>query len=82
VNLKPKRALPRILPRQGSVVHREVVEKVPMGSEGVFKRSKRTEIVQRPELSYGDLLAGICELLDRARRMSVRSINSILTAAL
>ncbi len=28
------RALPRIVPRRGSVVHREVVEKVPMGWEG------------------------------------------------
>ena len=28
------RAMPRIVPRRGSVVHREVVEKVPMGWEG------------------------------------------------
>jgi hypothetical protein len=28
------RAMPRIVPRKGSVVHREVVEKVPMGWEG------------------------------------------------
>ena len=26
--------MPRIVPRKGSVVHREVVEKVPMGWEG------------------------------------------------
>lgn len=29
-----ERALPRIVPRRGSVVDREVVEKVPMGWEG------------------------------------------------
>ena len=28
------RTVPRIVPRKGSVVHREVVEKVPMGWEG------------------------------------------------
>ena len=28
------RAMPKIVPRRGSVVHREVVEKVPMGWEG------------------------------------------------
>ncbi len=44
------------------------------------KRSKRSEIVQRPEPSYGDLLTGISGLLDQARRTSARSINSILTA--
>ncbi len=30
------RAVPRIVPRKGSVVHREVVEKVPMGWEGTL----------------------------------------------
>ncbi len=28
------RAVPRVVPRRGSVVHREAVEKVPMGWEG------------------------------------------------
>ena len=44
------------------------------------KRSKRTEIAQRPEPGYGDLLTGISDLLDQARRMSARSVNGILTA--
>ena len=43
------------------------------------KRSKRLNIVQRPEPGYGDLLTGISDLLDQARRMSARSVNSILT---
>ena len=44
------------------------------------KRSKKTEIVQRPEPDYGDLVTGISDLLEHARRMSARSVNSILTA--
>jgi len=28
------RVIPKIVPRKGSIVHREVVEKVPMGWEG------------------------------------------------
>jgi predicted nuclease of restriction endonuclease-like (RecB) superfamily len=45
------------------------------------KRSKKTEIVERPEPGYGNLLTGISDLLEHARRMSARSVNSILTAA-
>ena len=41
------------------------------------KRSKRGEIVQRGESSYGDLLTDISGLLDQARRMSARSVDSI-----
>jgi predicted nuclease of restriction endonuclease-like (RecB) superfamily len=44
------------------------------------KRSKKTEIVQGPVADYGSLLTGISDLLEHARRMSVRSVNSILTA--
>ena len=44
------------------------------------KRSKRTEIVPRPEPDYGSLVTGISDLLEHARRMSARSVNSILTA--
>jgi predicted nuclease of restriction endonuclease-like (RecB) superfamily len=44
------------------------------------KRTKKTELVQRPEPRYGDLLTGISDLLEHARRMSARSVNSILTA--
>jgi predicted nuclease of restriction endonuclease-like (RecB) superfamily len=44
------------------------------------KRSKRTEIVPRPEPDYGSLVTGISDILDQARRMSARSVNSILTA--
>jgi len=31
------RAVPRIVPRKGSVVHREVVEKVPSGFQEITK---------------------------------------------
>ena len=44
------------------------------------KRRGKTEIIQRPEPGYGDLLTGISDLLEHARRMSARSVNSILTA--
>ena len=44
------------------------------------KRRKTSEIITRPEPAYGSLLAGISDLLDQARRMSARTINSILTA--
>jgi len=44
------------------------------------KRSKKTEIVERPEPDYGNLLTGISDLLEHARRTSARSVNSILTA--
>ena len=44
------------------------------------KRSKKTEVVQTPGPEYGDLLAGISDLLERARRMSARAVNSIITA--
>jgi predicted nuclease of restriction endonuclease-like (RecB) superfamily len=44
------------------------------------KRSKKTEIVNRPVPDYGSLLTGISDLLEHARRMSARSVNSILTA--
>ncbi len=42
------------------------------------KRSKKTEIVQRPEPSHGDFLTGISSLLGQGRRMTARSVNSIL----
>ena len=45
------------------------------------KRSKKTEVVQTPGPDYGDLLAGISDLLEQARRMSARAVNSIITAA-
>ena len=44
------------------------------------KRSKKTELAPRPEPDYGDLVTGISDLLERARRMTARSVNSILTA--
>ncbi len=45
------------------------------------KRSKKTEIVPRPEPDCGSLVTGISDLLEHARWMSARSVNSILTAA-
>ncbi len=45
------------------------------------KRSKKTEVVEKPGPDYGDLLTGISDLLDRARRMSARAVNNIVTAA-
>jgi predicted nuclease of restriction endonuclease-like (RecB) superfamily len=44
------------------------------------KRSKKTQVICRPEPEYGSLLTGISDLLDQARRTSARTINSILTA--
>lgn len=44
------------------------------------KRSRKTVTVERLEPDYGGLLAGITDLLEHARRMSARSVNSILTA--
>jgi hypothetical protein len=44
------------------------------------KRGKKTEVSCRPEPEYDGLLMGICELLDRARRMSARIANNIITA--
>ena len=43
-------------------------------------QQKKAEVVQRPGLDYGDLLAGISDLLERARRMSARAVNNIITA--
>jgi predicted nuclease of restriction endonuclease-like (RecB) superfamily len=45
------------------------------------KRGKTTEIIVPQAGGYGELVAGISELLDRARRTAVRSVNGILTAA-
>ena len=45
------------------------------------KRSKKTEIVQTSGPEYNDLLTGISDLLEQARRMSARAVNSIITAA-
>ena len=44
------------------------------------KRKKHTEISAQPEQDYGILVSGISDLLDQARRMSSRAVNSILTA--
>lgn len=44
------------------------------------KRPKRTEIITTPGQGYAVLLTDISALLERARRMSARSVNSILTA--
>jgi hypothetical protein len=44
------------------------------------KRRKSTESVPAVGANYGDLLTGISDLLDQARRMSARAVNSILTA--
>jgi len=44
------------------------------------KRKKHTAISGRPEPGYGVLVSGISGLLDQARRMSSRAVNSILTA--
>jgi predicted nuclease of restriction endonuclease-like (RecB) superfamily len=44
------------------------------------KRSKKTEIEPRPEPGYDHLLSGISDILERARRMSARAVNNILTA--
>lgn len=46
----------------------------------MVKRRKSTELVRRPEPGYGDLLTGISDLLDQARRGVARSANAILTA--
>jgi len=46
----------------------------------MVKRRRKSEIVERPEPDYGGLLTGISDLLEHARRMSARSVNSILTA--
>lgn len=43
------------------------------------KRSRKTEIVPKHEAGYDDLLIAVSNLLERARRMSARSVNSILT---
>ena len=42
-------------------------------------RSEKAVVVPPLEPGYGELLIGISELLERARRMSTRSVNSILT---
>jgi predicted nuclease of restriction endonuclease-like (RecB) superfamily len=44
------------------------------------KRNRKMEIVPKTEPRYDELLSGISDLLERARRMSARSVNSILTA--
>jgi hypothetical protein len=44
------------------------------------KRSKKAQMMQRPEPEYGGLLTGISDLLDQARRMSARTVNNVLTA--
>jgi predicted nuclease of restriction endonuclease-like (RecB) superfamily len=43
------------------------------------KRSKKAEIVRSPEPKYHELLGGISDLLEQARRTSARAVNSILT---
>lgn len=43
------------------------------------KRSKKAAVVLPPELGYDELLIGISDLLERARRLLARSVNSILT---
>ncbi len=43
------------------------------------KRSKKAAVVLPPEPGYDELLIGISDLLEHARRMSARSVNSILT---
>ncbi|MGO9114071.1 MAG: DUF1016 N-terminal domain-containing protein [Thermoguttaceae bacterium] len=44
------------------------------------KRNKKAAVMLLSESGYDGLLTGISELLERARRMSARSVNSILTA--
>jgi predicted nuclease of restriction endonuclease-like (RecB) superfamily len=44
------------------------------------KRRKSTALVPTPKPDYGTLVAGISDLLERARRSVARTINSILTA--
>jgi predicted nuclease of restriction endonuclease-like (RecB) superfamily len=44
------------------------------------KRQKKTEIVVTDDAGYGSLLSGISGLLNQARRISARTVNSILTA--
>jgi predicted nuclease of restriction endonuclease-like (RecB) superfamily len=44
------------------------------------KRSKKTQVVQTPGPDYDDLLTGISDLLERARRASARAVNNIITA--
>jgi hypothetical protein len=44
------------------------------------KRSKKTEVVQTPGPDYDDLLTGISDLLEQARRMSARAANRIIAA--
>ena len=41
---------------------------------------QKTEVVQIAVTDYVNLLAGISELLEQARRMSARAVNSIITA--
>ena len=43
------------------------------------KRSSKSEVVQSPGSDYGDLLAGISDLLGQARRTSARAVNNIIT---
>jgi len=45
------------------------------------KRQKPTGMIVPQTGGYPELVAGISELLDRARRTAVRSVNSILTAS-
>ncbi|MHB8902153.1 MAG: PDDEXK nuclease domain-containing protein [Thermoguttaceae bacterium] len=45
------------------------------------KRRKSTEMKPKSVAGYDSLLSEISELLDKARRTSVRTVNSILTAA-
>jgi predicted nuclease of restriction endonuclease-like (RecB) superfamily len=52
-----------------------------MHTATMSKRRKNPEIVLRPKPAYDDLLSGISDLLENARRMSARSVNSILTAS-
>ena len=44
------------------------------------RRRNKAKMIDRPEPEYGGLLTGISKLLDRARRMSARTVNNILTA--
>ena len=47
---------------------------------GMAKRQKPTGMIVPQTGGYPELVAGISELLERARRTAARSVNSILTA--
>lgn len=52
-----------------------------MATVTMAKRRMKSVIVSRPKPAYDDLLSGISDVLENARRMSARAVNNILTAS-